>query len=54
MLRQSIIASLKKVARHNFLMPTIEDNYNYCPTNFVDQDGLSGLVLQNEEGILVT
>ena len=52
MLRRPIIALLKKVvlitkaivALHNLLMSITEDNYNYCPTNFVDQDGPNGLV----------
>ena len=51
-LRRPIIASPKKVvlitkaivALHNFLMSITEDNYNYSPTNFVDQDGPNGLV----------
>ena len=51
-LRRPIIASPKKVvlitkaivALHNFLISITEDNYNYCPTNFVDQDGPNGLV----------
>ena len=52
MLRRPIIDSPKKVvlitkeivALYNFLMSITEDNYNYCPTNFVDQDGPNGLV----------
>ena len=51
-LRRPIIASPKKVvlitkaivALHNFLISITEDNYNYCPTNFVDQDGPNFLV----------
>ena len=51
-LRRPIIASPKKavlitkaiVALHNFLMSITEDNFDYYPTNFVDQDGPNGLV----------
>ena len=51
-LRRPIIASPKKVvlitkaivALHNFLISITEDNYNYCPTNFVDQDGPNSMV----------
>ena len=50
--RRPIIASPKKlvliaktvVVLHNFLMSVTEDNYNYCPAKFVDQDGPNGLV----------
>ena len=49
-----IIASIEKfvfitkavVALHNFLMSLKKDNdnYNYCPNTFIDQDGHNGLI----------
>ena len=59
--RQPIIASPKKlvlptkaiVALHNFLMFITEGSYNYCPTNFINQDGPNGRFLENREGIVM-
>ena len=56
-LRRPRIVSPKKVflitkaivALHNFLMSITEDNYNYCPTKFVDQGGPNVSVLGEDK-----
>ena len=42
--KKVVLITKAVLALHDFLMSITEDNHNYCPTNFVDQDGPNGLV----------